>query len=69
MSRKIHGITMDEIDGFGVDDENQLYWHEKPIEIKKRISFTFWQSLGAIITVVSAFSMAIFDAIRFLNGQ
>lgn len=68
MSIDIRPITFDEIERLGLDAENQLYWDGKLIETKKRLSLTLWQKVGAIITVLSTLSLAVFDAIRFFQA-
>lgn len=69
MSKTIRTITVDELENFGLDDEMQLYWTNKPIEIKKHISLTLWQKIGAIVTILSTASLATCDAVRFFQGR
>lgn len=68
MSVDIRPIEIDEMGRMGLDAENQLYWNGELIKVKKRISLTLWQKIGAIITVLSTFSLALFDAIRFFQS-
>ena len=38
----------------GVDQEAALYWDGKPVEIKRPLSLTVWQRIGAVAVTLSA---------------
>ena len=48
---------MDDLDRLGLDDHGRLYWDDKPVATGVRLSS--WQALGAVVTVVSAASVAL----------
>ncbi len=45
---------MDELDGLDIDDSCQLYWHGKPIEIRKRVQLTMSQRMAALAGILAA---------------
>jgi hypothetical protein len=47
-------IGVDRLDLLGVDEEGNLYWDGKPIEIRRPLSLTAWQRIGAVVLAVSA---------------
>lgn len=48
-------ISLDALNYLGVSDEGELYWIDtKILTAKKQIRLTFWQSFGAILTVIAA---------------
>lgn len=55
----IRSISYDEADALGVDAKGELYWHGKPVEIRRPLDLTWWQNAIAIIvaiaTVIAAF--------------
>lgn len=51
---KVKSITIDGLSLIGLDEDLNLYWDGHLIEVKRPLSLTFWQKLGAFITVVSA---------------
>ncbi len=55
----VHIISIDELDGLGIDDERQLYWHGKPIEVRKRLQLTAAERCFAIVGVSAAVVVAV----------
>ncbi|MGN6375367.1 MAG: hypothetical protein ACTHMG_07410 [Sphingomonas sp.] len=51
----VRPISLDALNYLGVSDEGELYWIDtKVLTAKKQIRLTFWQSFGAILTVIAA---------------
>lgn len=42
-------IGLDRLDLLGVDDEGDLYWDGKRVEVRKRLNLTMWQRVGAVV--------------------
>ena len=55
----VRPITMDELDGIGIDDNRQLYWHGKPVVIRNQIELSTVQAIAAIIGVVATVVIAL----------
>ena len=55
----VRGLGIVEVDALGTDAKGELYWHGKPVEIRRPLDLTWWQKAGAIIvataTVIAAF--------------
>ena len=52
-------LGVDRLDLLGFDEDGQLYWDGEPVEIKKRLSLTFWEKVGAVLITISAVAGAI----------
>lgn len=56
MARKLKTITLGQLDGFEIDDENQLYW--QGTKVRTRITLPDWAAYAAVAaagaTVVQA---------------
>ena len=50
----VWNIGMDRLDYLGVDDKGQLYWNGQPLEVRRPLSLSFWQRIGAVAIAVSA---------------
>ena len=55
----MHIVSLEDLDHLGVkDDSGELCWRGRPVQIKRTISLSFWQKLGAVIvtgfTVIGA---------------
>ena len=48
----IRSISYDEADALGVDAKGELYWHGKPVEIRRPLDLTWTQNALAIIVAV-----------------
>jgi hypothetical protein len=49
----IRSISIDEAGALGVDAKGELYWHGKPVEIRRPLDLTLWQKLGAVIVATA----------------
>lgn len=47
-------IGINRLDLLGVDDDGNLYWNGKPIEVRKSVALSLWQRVGAISVTLSA---------------
>jgi hypothetical protein len=58
----IRSISMQEADALGTDAKGELYWHGKPVEIRRPLDLTWRQSFVAgtvaIATVIAAVGAA-----------
>ena len=50
---RVKGISLDGGALFGIDDENQIYWDGKPIEMRRPLVLTLWQKIWAAIVGVA----------------
>lgn len=64
----VRGIGIDELDAFGIDAERQLYWHGKPIEVRKSVQLTFWQKLAAAAVSISTVVLAVTEVAKSFMG-
>lgn len=62
----VQPITWDEMEHLGVDDEGHLYWDGVPVKTEERISLSALQKVGAIVTVVSTFTLAVVAVINLI---
>lgn len=65
----VRGIGIDELDALGIDAERQLYWHGKPIEIRKSLQLTFWQNVGAATVSIATVVLALAEVANFFAGR
>ena len=65
----VHMITFDDLDGLGIDDERQLYWHGKPIEVRKRLQLTAAERWFAIVGVLAAVVVAVAAVVNVYPTQ
>ena len=63
----VRTIAIDETDGFGVDATGVLHWHGKPVEIRRPLELSRWQSILGGLAAASAVVMAVFDGLRFFG--
>ncbi|API58361.1 hypothetical protein BSL82_02765 [Tardibacter chloracetimidivorans] len=50
----VWGIGLDRLGYLGVDQDANLYWDGKPIEISRQVDLKFWQKVGAVLVTISA---------------
>lgn len=62
----VRSIAIDEADALGVDAEGTLYWHGKPVEIRRPIELSPWQAGFAILAAVATAITAAIDVIGYL---
>lgn len=63
----VRSIGIKEADAFGVDKEGTLYWHGKPVEIKRPLVLSAWQSAVGVAAAASGVLMAVWDTLRFFG--
>ena len=68
MKTNIRTISIDELDGFGIDDDNNLYWKQKPVKLEKRFRFSWWQGFLATIAAFGTLASGLVDIIQFINS-
>jgi hypothetical protein len=52
----------------GIDENNQLYWDGRPIQVRQRLGLTFWQKIWAAITALAIVIGAIGSAWQGANA-
>ncbi len=50
----VRPVGLVELNEIGVDDRGRLYWQGKPIEVRQRLSLTFWQKAAAFLVAAGA---------------
>ena len=63
----VRPIPPDGMDRVGIDAEGRLHWDGKPMEIRKRVSLTFLQAIGAVVIVLSIAVVAVIELLVFLG--
>ena len=61
---KRRGITLEDFDRMEVDDRGRLIWDDKLVQVEKRLTFSLWQTMAAVIVTVAAAAqggLAFFD--------
>ena len=61
----IHGVTWNDIGRLGVDEQNNLYWDNKPLITRRKVTLPLlvnWAAIlaGASTTLIPPFSFGIF---------
>ncbi|WP_297812872.1 hypothetical protein [uncultured Methylophaga sp.] len=64
---EIKSITIDELDHLGIDEDNNLYWHGKPVHIKQKIELESWLNIAIISGAISTVVIAIIEVLRFFG--
>ena len=49
----LRSISIDEVDALATDAKGELFWHGKPVEIRRRLDLTQTQSAVAIIVAIA----------------
>jgi hypothetical protein len=66
-SRNVHPVEMTDLSRLAIDRDGRLYWDGKPVEVRRRISMSRAQVIGASIVaafvVIGAISSAIQGAV------
>jgi hypothetical protein len=55
----IRSISTDEADALGVDAKGELYWHGKPVEIRRPLDLSRTQNAVAIIVAIATVFAAV----------
>jgi hypothetical protein len=50
----VRPISMDGVGHLGVGNDGTLYWDGRPVRTAKKVTLSFWQAFGAILTVIAA---------------
>lgn len=50
----VRPISMDGMGHLGVGDDGTLFWDGKPVEVRRSVTLTWWQRLGAVLVAGSA---------------
>lgn len=54
----VWSIGVDRVDLIGVDEQGELYWNGRRVEVRRGVSLTFWQKVGAIIVAIATICAA-----------
>jgi hypothetical protein len=65
--KNVRPISLDGMDRLGVSNDGKLFWDGRPIAIKKYFSLTFWQKLGAFLTVVGTFLSGVCELLKMFG--
>lgn len=53
----IRTISLQEVDALGIDAKGELYWHGKPVEIRRPLDLTRTQNIvGIIVAIATVFA-------------
>jgi hypothetical protein len=55
----LRSISIEEADALATDAKGELYWHGKPVEIRRPLDLTWWQNAIAIIVAIATVFAAI----------
>jgi hypothetical protein len=61
----IHGITYDELGRLGVDDDNRLYWDEKPVVLESRLALAWWVNIAVVVGALATAVLASIEVLKF----
>ena len=65
----IRTVSFQDIGRLGVgDDGRTLYWDGKRVEVKKRISLTWWQVIIALVAALGSFVSAGVAVLEYVRG-
>ena len=62
----VREITWDDSGKWGVDNKGHLYWDGVRVKTEERFNLSFLQGLGAVVTVLSAFTMSVVAVLTYL---
>ena len=65
----IREVTFEDIGRLGVSDDGRtLYWDGKRVEVRKRISLTFWQGTIALMAALGTLVSAVVAVLEYIKG-
>ncbi len=64
--RGVRGLSLDEMDALGVDKDALIYWHGKPIQIRKTVELRNWEFALALIVAVGTMMQAVATLFPFI---
>jgi hypothetical protein len=50
----VQEISIENLASLGVNDEGEIFWNGKRIEVRRRLLLTWWQKMAAAIVVIFA---------------
>lgn len=53
------------VKGIGVDEEGNLYWDKKPIELKQRLTFSRWVNAAAVLAALATAAQAVMAVVTY----
>lgn len=56
---------MEELDNPGIDENNKLYWNERPLLIEETIHLQRWVNVSIVLSAVSTFVLGVIELLRF----
>ncbi|MDH1232085.1 hypothetical protein N5C18_10805 [Stenotrophomonas sp. GD03930] len=56
------------IKGLGVDSDGNLYWDKKPIELKQRLTFSWWVNAAAILAAIATAVQAVVAVLAYVQS-
>ena len=65
---KIRPITQVELDNLGLDENLNLYWNDKPIVTKKRVTLSTWGNFFGILASISLMGDFIINLYKLFHG-
>tara|TARA_A100001391_G_scaffold181392_2_gene147353 strand:- start:21 stop:347 length:327 start_codon:yes stop_codon:yes gene_type:complete len=65
----VRPLTIGEASLLGVDSDRNIYWDGKQIQTRKTFDLSFWQGVGAVITVLSALAGATVSVLEYFEVQ
>lgn len=61
----IRTISVEELDNPGIDENNKLYWNERPLLIEETIHLQRWVNVSIVLSAVSTFVLGVIELLRF----
>ncbi|MGG6341675.1 hypothetical protein ACQ5SA_00340 [Stenotrophomonas indicatrix] len=55
-----------ELKGIGVDEDGNLYWDKKPIELKQRLTFSRWVNAAAVLAALATAVQAVMAVLTYV---
>jgi len=63
----VHPISMEGLSLLGIGPGNRLYWDGQPIEISRRVSLSWWQTVLATTTALGALAGGVAALLPFFG--
>ncbi len=62
---KVHEITWDEIGRLGVDERNHLYWDDKPLITRRKVTLPLLVNVAAVLAGAATAIIAFIQVLYF----
>lgn len=62
---KINKIGMEDLDRLGIDEENKLYWDNKPLVTEEKITLQKWVNFAIVVGALSTFILAAIGLLKY----